>query len=81
MITVAGEICQRDRDDLHFEYRRSSLDDLVILQATLELEQDDPQELSRRLQKQWILRKAAQPMGHQCAAACSRIRGGCGRAS
>ena len=66
-ITVAGEICQRDRDDLHFEYRRSSLDDLVILQATLELEQDDPQELSRRLQKQWILRKAAQPMGHQCA--------------
>ncbi|MGI6418152.1 MAG: UDP-N-acetylmuramate dehydrogenase [Thermoguttaceae bacterium] len=67
VITIAGEICRRDRDDLHFEYRRSSLDDLVILQATLELEQDDPQELSRRLQKQWILRKAAQPMGHQCA--------------
>ncbi len=67
VITTAGEVCRRDRDDLHFEYRRSSLDDLVILQATLELEQDDPQELSRRLQKQWILRKAAQPMGHQCA--------------
>lgn len=67
VITAAGEICQRDRDDLHFGYRRSSLDDLVILEATLELEQDDPQELSKRLQKQWILRKAAQPMGHQCA--------------
>ena len=39
----------------------------MILSATLELERDDPRELARRMQKQWIVRKASQPMGHQCA--------------
>lgn len=67
VITATGDTCQRDRDDMSFGYRTSSLDELVILEATLQLEEDDPQELSKRLQKQWILRKAAQPMGHQCA--------------
>jgi UDP-N-acetylmuramate dehydrogenase len=50
-----------------FGYRESSLDELAIIEARLELELDDPQELAKRLQKQWIVRKASQPMGHQCA--------------
>jgi UDP-N-acetylmuramate dehydrogenase len=57
----------RHRDDLVFGYRESSLDELVILNAQLQLEEDDPLELARRLQKQWIVRKASQPLGHQCA--------------
>jgi len=67
VIAQTGEVCQRSREELLFGYRQSSLDELVILEAKLELEQDDPRELARRLQKQWILRKASQPMGHQCA--------------
>jgi len=67
VITVTGEVFQRHRDDMVFGYRQSSLDELVILEATLRLEEDDPRELARRMQKQWIIRKAAQPMGHQCA--------------
>jgi len=67
VIAQTGEVCQRSREDLLFGYRQSSLDELVILEAKLELERDDPRELARRLQKQWILRKASQPMGHQCA--------------
>ena len=67
VITHAGEVFQRQREDLVFAYRQSSLDELVILSAELELEEDDPQELAKRLQKQWIVRKASQPMGHQCA--------------
>jgi UDP-N-acetylmuramate dehydrogenase len=67
VVTVAGEVCQRHSEDLVFGYRQSSLDEPVILQAKLELEQDDPRELAKRLQKQWIVRKASQPMGHQCA--------------
>jgi UDP-N-acetylmuramate dehydrogenase len=67
VITYAGEMFTRSRDDLVFGYRESSLDELVIFDARLELEPDDPQELARRLQKQWIVRKASQPMGHQCA--------------
>ena len=67
VVTPAGEIVQKPREDLEFGYRESSLDEPVILSAQLELERDDPRELARRLQKQWIVRKASQPMGHQCA--------------
>jgi len=67
VLTDTGEVLQRQREDLVFGYRQSSLDELVIFSATLQLEEDDPKELARRLQKQWIIRKASQPMGHQCA--------------
>ena len=67
VIALTGEVFVYQRDDLEFSYRRSSLDELVILDATLELEREDPRKLARRMQKQWIVRKAAQPMGHQCA--------------
>ena len=72
VLTHSGEVCQRSREDLVFAYRQSSLDDLVILEAKLELEQDNPQELASRMQKQWIVRKASQPMGHQCAGCAFR---------
>ena len=66
-LTRSGEVVVRKREDLDFGYRHSGLDDPVIISAVLELEEDDPRELARRLQKQWIVRKASQPMGHQCA--------------
>jgi len=62
-----GEIHQRSGDELVFGYRQSSLDDLVILEAACDLEEDSPRELAQRMQKQWIVKKASQPMGHQCA--------------
>ncbi len=67
VLTATGEVFTRERDALDFAYRRSSLDQLVILEARLQLDEDDPEELTRRMQKHWIVRKAAQPMGHQCA--------------
>ncbi|NQT15531.1 MAG: UDP-N-acetylmuramate dehydrogenase, partial [Planctomycetes bacterium] len=67
VVTHTGEVCHRRREDLVFAYRQSSLDEPVILDAKIELEEDDPRELAKRLQKQWIVRKASQPMGHQCA--------------
>jgi UDP-N-acetylmuramate dehydrogenase len=67
VISAAGEVFQRQADELVFGYRESNLDDLVILEASCQLEEDDPQELARRMQKQWIMKKASQPMGHQCA--------------
>ena len=67
VVTHGGEVSQPQREDLVFAYRQSSLDEPVILSAKLELEQEDPRELAKRLQKQWIVRKASQPMGHQCA--------------
>lgn len=67
VVTNSGEVLTRSRDELVFGYRQSSLDELAIVGAKLELDRDDPQELAKRLQKQWIVRKASQPMGHQCA--------------
>ena len=37
-----GEMLTRERDDLRFAYRESSLDELVILSATFTLDRDDP---------------------------------------
>jgi UDP-N-acetylmuramate dehydrogenase len=67
VITASGEVCQRSGDELVFGYRQSSLDDLVILEASCELEEDNPRELAQRMQKHWIVKKASQPMGHQSA--------------
>jgi UDP-N-acetylmuramate dehydrogenase len=67
VLTVAGETIERGRDDLFFGYRESNLDEPVILEATLVLDEDDPRELARRMQKHWIIKRANQPMGHQCA--------------
>ncbi len=58
----SGEISQRVDKEMVFAYRQSSLDDLAILEAELQLEQDSPAELTKRMQKQWIVTKAAQPM-------------------
>ncbi len=65
VLSRQGEVHVRRREELVFAYRESSLDELVILSAEFQLEKDDPDELTRRMQKQWILKKAEQPMGHQ----------------
>lgn len=67
VLTRAGELIERRREDLVFAYRQSSLDELVILQARFQLEPDNPEELTKRMQKQWIVKKAAQPLAHQSA--------------
>lgn len=67
VVTHAGEVRCRPREELGLGYRHGNIDDPVILSARFQLEEDDPRELARRLQKLWIVRKAAQPMGHQCA--------------
>ncbi|HEY2880984.1 MAG TPA: UDP-N-acetylmuramate dehydrogenase [Pirellulales bacterium] len=67
VLTRNGEIIQREREELVFAYRHSSLDELVILQAQFQLETEDPQELTKRMQKQWIVKKASQPLAHQSA--------------
>jgi UDP-N-acetylmuramate dehydrogenase len=64
-MTRSGEIIQRERGDLVFAYRQSSLDELVILDARFELEDEDPVEITKRMQKQWIVKKANLPMAHE----------------
>jgi UDP-N-acetylmuramate dehydrogenase len=68
VMTRAGEIISRQAKDLRFAYRESSLDELVILSASFELESEDPVELTKRMQKLWIVKKAAQPGSNQNSA-------------
>jgi UDP-N-acetylmuramate dehydrogenase len=65
VVTRSGEVAERQRNDLVFAYRQSSLDELVILEAEFELEEEDPIELTKRMQKQWIVKKANLPMAHE----------------
>ena len=67
VMTRSGEIIERQRDELVFAYRESSLDELAILSAEFELETEDSEELTKRMQQQWIVKKASQPLGHQSA--------------
>jgi UDP-N-acetylmuramate dehydrogenase len=41
------------------------LDELVILSAQFQLEEEEPDALTRRMQQQWIVKKAALPLAHQ----------------
>ena len=68
VMTRSGDILTRQHKDLRFAYRESSLNELVILSAQFELEQDDPIALTKRMQKQWIVKKASQPISSQNAA-------------
>jgi len=65
VMTRSGEIINRERGDLVFAYRESSLDELVILSAEFELEKEDPVVVTKRMQKQWIVKKANLPMAHE----------------
>jgi UDP-N-acetylmuramate dehydrogenase len=67
VMTRRGDILERSCDELIFGYRESSLDELVIVGAKFELDEDNPEELTKRMQKQWIVKKANQPLGHQSA--------------
>lgn len=81
VITRSGQIVARTRDELNFAYLQSSLDELVILNAQFELEPDDPNELTKRMQKLWIVKKSSQPTSDQSMGSIFKDAGGQSAAS
>ena len=67
VLTQAGEIAVRRGDELSFSYRRSSIQDLILLSAELELHRDDTDELTKRMRKNWIMKRSTQPLADQSA--------------
>jgi UDP-N-acetylmuramate dehydrogenase len=63
VVTLDGSVVVLSKNEITFGYRFSSLDDVVILSATLRLEKDEPKELAKRMRKLWIIRKSQQPAG------------------
>ncbi|HXY37289.1 MAG TPA: UDP-N-acetylmuramate dehydrogenase [Planctomycetaceae bacterium] len=66
-MSAEGEISTRRGNDLWFGYRESNIDELVILEATFSLQPGDPAEITRRMRKLWIMKKATQPLSFQSA--------------
>lgn len=67
VINSAGEIDTLPAELLGFEYRNSTIDAPVVLSATMKLNQGDPHEITKRLRKTWITKKASQPLSSQSA--------------
>ena len=76
VLTRSGEVHTRSGDSLAFSYRQSSLDELVILRATFEFEKEDPESLTKQMQKLWIVRRAEQPFSQGNAVYVFKDQGG-----
>ncbi|QDU94939.1 UDP-N-acetylmuramate dehydrogenase [Lignipirellula cremea] len=76
VLTRSGEILTHERRSMNFAYRQSSLDELVILQGAFQLEAGNPVELTKRMQKIWIEKKANQPGSDQNCGAIFKNPGG-----
>jgi UDP-N-acetylmuramate dehydrogenase len=76
-----GEVTTRSKSELRFGYRDSSLDELAILEAVLELEQGDSQRLTKLMQQAWILKRAGQPLSDQNTGMIFKNPGGVSAAS
>ncbi len=67
VMDAAGHLYHRDRDDLVFSYRRSNIVARFILEAELELEREDAEELRRRVKKVFFYKKNTQPLAGRSA--------------
>ena len=66
-MTAKGEIVTRSGDDLSFAYRSSNIAEPFILEGTFQLHPDDPDDITTRMRKLWIMKKATQPLSDQSA--------------
>ena len=66
-MTAKGEIATRSGDDLSFAYRSSNIAEPFILEGTFQLRPDDPDDITTRMRKLWIMKKATQPLSDQSA--------------
>ena len=63
VVGLDGNVSVLSKNEITFGYRYSSLDDVILISATLRLEKDEPKELAKRMRKLWIIRKSQQPSG------------------
>ena len=67
VLTEAGKVQVRGRDELTFSEHQSDIDEPVILSVEFELETEPSGAVLKRLQKAWIQRKATEPLSFQAA--------------
>lgn len=64
-IDLEGNPVTRSGDSLMFSYRKSGLEELIVLSATFELQPQNSEEITERLRQIWITKKASQPLASQ----------------
>lgn len=67
VMSDAGQVYYRDRDDLIFGYRKSNIVAPFILEVEFELREDDPEELRKRVKEIFFYKKTTQPMAARSA--------------
>lgn len=65
VLTDAGKVQTRARDELTFTEHQSDLDEPVVLSVEFELDTDPPAAVLKRMKKAWIQRKATEPLSFQ----------------
>ncbi|MCC6240595.1 MAG: UDP-N-acetylmuramate dehydrogenase [Phycisphaerales bacterium] len=58
----SGEVYDYTKDELVFDYRSTNITAKFILSASLELEEEDPEELMRRTKEIWMFKRNTQPL-------------------
>ena len=67
VLTAKGEKFVRKEDELSFAYRKSSINELAILEAQFQLKEGSADEITQQMRKLWIMKKASQPLASQSA--------------
>jgi UDP-N-acetylmuramate dehydrogenase len=62
VMDAQGNIYERFKDDLVFDYRSTNISAAFILSATLALEEDDPERILHRTKEIWMFKRNTQPL-------------------
>ncbi|AWM37968.1 UDP-N-acetylenolpyruvoylglucosamine reductase MurB [Gemmata obscuriglobus] len=65
VLTDAGKVQVRGRDELTFREHDSDIDEAVILSVEFELETEPPEQVLKKMRKAWIQRKTSEPLSFQ----------------
>jgi UDP-N-acetylmuramate dehydrogenase len=62
VMDIEGNLFDRHKDDLVFDYRSTNIAAPYILSATLELGEEDPDRIMRRTKEIWMYKRNTQPL-------------------
>ncbi len=62
VMTEAGEVFTRSRDELAFAYRSTNITEKFILSAEFRVTEDDPHRILKQVKQIWIYKKNTQPL-------------------
>ncbi|MBV8781901.1 MAG: UDP-N-acetylmuramate dehydrogenase [Phycisphaerae bacterium] len=62
VMDAEGNVIERQRDDLVFDYRRTNIVAPFICSAVLELDEDDPDRIMRKTKEIWMYKRNSQPL-------------------